>query len=397
MPAITSKPNTKSALATAAAHSPAIPAGGPTEVVAETAAAPTPDRRKLARKVAGIVLGGFALILASHVLMDRLAPSSSTGSITAFTALVAPRVAGQVQAVYVSDNQSVKMGDPLFALDPAPFELTLRQAEANLALATQTVDASAASLIALQARVTQARGVVETAQAAAIRSRTLFERDLLSQVQRDAAESQLASAHAALDAAQADLDSNMMKAGGDTANHPQVLAAQVQLEQAQLNMSFATVLAPNDGVITNLRLAVGQYVNAGTGVLPFIENERPWIMVDLRENQLGNVEPGDPASVVFDAMPGRTFEARVQSIAWGIDPGRTSANGLPQNQMVTRWFEPARTVPVHIELAEGETWPANLRIGSKANALIYAGGTGNPAAWLAGALQAVQSTFSYLY
>jgi len=119
-------------------------------------------------------------------------------------------------------------------------------------------------------------------------------------------------------------------------------------------------------------------------------------MVDMRENQLANVQPGAEASILFDGQPGKIFKGRVQGIAWGIDPGRTSANGLPQNQSSTRWFEPARTMPVHIELVDGD-WPANVRVGSKVNVVVYAGGQSNPFAWIAGGLQHVHSYLSFLY
>ena len=357
----------------------------------------TPSRGGPARKVAIGIVVIFALIMSFHVVTDMMAPTSSSGSVSAFTALVAPRVAGEVRSVYVTDNQQVKAGDPLFLIDPAPLDLAVRQAEANFAQVMQTVDASSASLISLQARVSQASAALDSTSAATDRTRTLLERGLASQAQADAADAQLSAAQSSLAMAEADLQSAMLKAGAEGALNPQVQVAQVQLEQTQLNRLFATVRAPADGVITNLKLAPGQYINIGTPALTFIESERPWVMVDLRENQLANVDPGDEVRVMFDAVPGRTFRGRVQGIAWGIDPGRTMANGLPQNQSMTRWFEPARTIPVHIELADDEAWPRNVRVGSKASALVYSAGTGNPVAWLASGLQTVQSVFSYLY
>lgn len=378
------------------------------DVVAATPPAPPPTHamqepppagsdRGPAKKIAVGVVILFAALLSMHVLTDQLAPTSSTGSVTAFTALVAPRVAGQVRQVLVSDNQFVKQGEPLFVLDPTPFDLIIRQAEANLATVMQNVDAGSASVIAAEAKVSQARAATESAEAATNRTLALFERGLASTAQAETAKAQLAASRGSLEAAAADFNSAVLKAGGKGADNPQAQAAQVQLEQAQLNRVFATIEAPSDGVITNLKLAVGQYINAGTPALTFIESEQPWVVVDLRENQLANVEVGDEANVVFDAVPGRSFKGRVRGIAWGIDPGRTAANGLPQNQATTRWFEPARTIPVHVELAEGEEWPRNVRVGSKANALIYSGGTGNPVAWVAGGMQAVQSFFSFLY
>jgi hypothetical protein len=78
-------------------------------------------------------------------------------------------------------------------------------------------------------------------------------------------------------------------------------------------------------------------------------------------------------------------------------PGRTAANGLPQNQAMTRWFEPARTIPVQIELADPNEWPDNVRAGSKASALVYAEGRGTPIAFMATQMQTIGAYLSYLY
>jgi len=105
------------------------------------------------------------------------------------------------------------------------------------------------------------------------------------------------------------------------------------------------VRAPHYGVVTNVMLAEGQFVGAGNPALTFIDADAAWVTVDLRENQLQNIENGDAAHLLFDAVPGKIFEGRAQSIAWGIDPGRNVQGGLVVNQPTNRWFEPARRIP----------------------------------------------------
>lgn len=350
-----------------------------------------------ARKAGLLVLMILISSLSWHVLSDLMAPSSVTGSVAAFTTQIAPRVSGQVARLHVADNQNVKAGDPLFSLDPAPFELAVRQAEVGHAQALIASDASIVSLASVEAQLMQAQLAFEKQEAATERSRQLFSRGLLSQSQMEADIAQLSTAESSFNAARAQLESATLQAGGGGSDSPQVQAAQLQLEQARLNEQFTTIVAPTDGVITNMKLAVGQFVNAGTPSLTFIESETPWVVVDMRENQLLNVAVGDVARVAFDGAPGHTFEARVRGIAWGIDPGRTAANGLPQNQAMTRWFEPARTIPVHIELVDQDAWPDNVRVGSKASALIYSGGTETPVAAIASTLQTIGAYLSYLY
>lgn len=362
-------------------------------------AAPAPEerRRPPAALVGGAILTFLLVSLGWNVASDLNAPSSTTGSVAAYTAQIAPRVSGQVVEVFVNDNQSVSMGEPLFQLDPAPFDLAVRQAEAQLEQAMVGLAAGTASVIASEAQVDQARANLVNVEARTLRTRSLRERGLSTQADHDAAEYNLTQARASLDAAEAQLESARLQVGGDTHTTPQTEAAQLQLEQAQLNRQFALVTAPADGVITNMRMAHGQYMGAGTSALTFIEAEDPWITVDMRENQLANIDVGDEARVLFDAVPGRTFEARVRGIAWGIDPGRSNANGLPLNQQATRWFEPARTIPVQLELVETGEWPQNVRAGSKATALVYANNRYGLVGRVESVFQTIKSYMSYLY
>lgn len=383
---------------TASGEAEGAPAADPQHMTASVPDAAAPERR---RPPAALVGGAILFLLLGNlgwnVAADLNAPAAATGSVAAYTAQIAPRVSGQVVELFVRDNQMVTQGEPLFQLDPAPFDLAVRQAQAQLEQAMVGLAAGTASVIAAEAQVDQARANLANVEARTLRTRSLRERGLSTQADADAAEAQLAQAQGSLDAAEAQLESARLQIGGDTHTTPQTEAAQAQLEQAQLNRQFALITAPADGVITNLRLAHGQFMGAGTSALTFIEAEEPWITVDMRENQLANIDVGDEARVLFDAVPGRTFEARVRGIAWGIDPGRSNANGLPLNQQATRWFEPARTIPVQLELVDGSQWPQNVRAGSKATALVYATNRHGIVGRVESAFQTIKSYMSYLY
>lgn len=364
---------------------------------ADNAGVPAP-RRNPARKVAGWLVAVILLLVAWYVATDRLAPYSSRGAVSGYIAQLSPRVAGQVTEVFVQDGDVVAAGDALFQLDPRSFELAVRQAEANLAQAVQSTEASAAAIVSSQAGVTQARANLENVRSSTNRTLALVERGLVSQAQADDARAELRTAQAQLARAEADLESAMLGLGAIDASNPEVRAAQVRLEQAQLDLQFATVRAPTRGAVTNLQLAIGQYVAPGTPTLTFLDARGAWITADLRENQLGNVGAGDQVEILFDAVPGRIFSGQVQSIAWGIDPGRPSAGGLMQNRPENEWFEPARRMPVHIELEGGlGDWPQAVRAGGKVSVVVYAKGTGNPVAWASAALLRVRSWLSYLY
>lgn len=142
---------------------------------------------------------------------------------------------------------------------------------------------------------------------------------------------------------------------------------------------------------------MGQYASAGAQVLTFVDSDGAWVVADMRENQLGNIRPGDRAGILFDAVPGTIFEGRVHSIAGAIDPGRTFSGGLLQNAPETRWFEPARRIPVRIELAPDQAWPEQVRSGAKVSVVVYTGGHGGPVGWIAALLHRIQAISSYLY
>lgn len=361
----------------------------------------TPDqtqRRNPAGKVAILVVLILIVFVVVYALSDRMAPSSSRGIVSAHVVQIAPRVSGDVTEVMIDDDAVVQAGDPLFSIDRRPFELAVKQAEARLATATQEVSASSASLVAAQAAVTQARTNLDSVRADADRTFRLEERGIASTAQGDVARAQVADADAQLQTAEANLRSARAQLGPEGRDNPAILAAEAQLEQAQYDLASTTVTAPHFGVVTNVTLSEGQYIGAGNPALTFIDAGAAWVTVDLRENQLQDVEPGDPAHLLFDAVPGRIFDGRVQSIAWGINPGRNMQGGLVVNQPSNRWFEPARRIPVRVELAGGmDDWPDRVRVGGKVHAVIFAGGTDNPISWIAGGLQWLRSWTSYLH
>lgn len=351
-----------------------------------------------AKPIAFVVVLILIALVALYALTDRLAPATSRGIVSAHVVQVAPRVSGEVVRVAVEDDAVVRAGDVLFEIDAQPFELALRQAEANLETTAQGLDASSASLVAAQASVTQARTGLDNARSEAERTFRLEERGIAATAQGDAARASVADAEARLTSAQANLESAQAQLGPQGDENPAIVAAQAGLERSQYDLASTTVTAPHLGVVTNVTLSEGQFVAAGNPALTFIDADAAWVTLDLRENQLQQVDPGDPVGLVFDAVPGRIFDARVQSIAWGINPGRNVAGGLVVNQPTNRWFEPARRIPVRVELTGGmEAWPERVRVGGKVHGVVYAGGGDGVVAWVAGALQQLRSWATYLH
>lgn len=339
-----------------------------------------------------LVLCGFY-----YVASDRSAPWSARGIVSAHVIQIGPRVPGRVTDVAVRDNALVDAGAVLFSLDKVPMQIAVARAEAALADATQGVGAASTALSAAQAQVAMATANFDAVEAQTARVLELQSRGLVSDKGGEAARAQLETARAQRDAAQAQLESQRTQLGPETADNPRIRAARQALGQAQYDLLSADVLAPQRGVVTNLQLSPGQVLSAGSPVLTFISADEAWVTVDLRENQLGNIDPGDRAELLFDVAPGAIYSGTVNSIAWGINPGRAQAGGLVQNAPDTRWFEPARRIPVRVDL-DGtlEDWPQNAKVGGKVTVVVYAR-DGGPAAWLAAGVIRIQSILSYLH
>ena len=350
-----------------------------------------------AKPFALIILIVTALIAGWYAASDRHAPSSSRAIVSANVVQIAARVPGRVTEIFVRDNEIVPSGSVLFQIDERPFVLAVERARVQLEQATQSLDASSAQLLATYAQVAQARAALENVRSANARAEILAERGVIADARLETSRTQLANAEANLEAAEAQSESAERSLGVMGSENPLVKAAQLALEQAEFDLLSTKVIAPRRGVVTNLRLAAGQFVGAGQPALTFIEDEGVWITADLRENQLVKVDAGDRVTMVFDAAPGQVFDGTVESLGWGISPGRSEAGGLPVNAPSTQWFEPARRMPVRIELDGGmDAWPRKARVGGNVSVVVHATGDG-VVSTLASGLQRIQSWLTALY
>jgi multidrug resistance efflux pump len=317
----------------------------------------------------------LAVLLAYHVVADRITPYTPLAYVQAFIVQVAPQVAGTVTEVDVVDNQRVDQGDVLFRIDPQPFRLAVDAAEAALAQAGQTIGASTAGVASAQAEVVEAQARLENIRIQAARVLELVERGVYAAARGDQARTEIETAEAELETAQAELDRARETLGPEGQENPEIRAATAALEQARLDLLYATVTAPTDGLITNLQLSAGQYVNTGQPVLTLIDIRDVWLVASMRENSLGNIEAGDEVEIALDVRPGQIFKGRVESIGWGIARGQGTPSGeLPQSERRQDWLLDSQRFPVRIDFAESDLLRAvrdGIRVGSQANVIVY--------------------------
>jgi multidrug resistance efflux pump len=327
-----------------------------------------------------------ALLFGWTLIADRLTPYTGDASVRTFVVRTVPEVSGKVIEVGVRDNQIVRTGDLLYRIDPTPFRIAVERAEAKLAAAGQVIGASTAAVDAAQAQL-----VEEIAQRGNIREQAgrvfeLVRLGVYPRAREDQARSQLDEAEAQVKRAQANLEQARQELGPQGADNPQIREALAALEQARLDFARTTLLAPGDGVVTNLQLNIGQFASVGQPALTFLDTRLVWLQAFLRENSLEYIAPGTRAEVVLDVLPGRVLPAQVESIGWGVGEGDVDpTTGLPKTRQGTGgWLAPAQRFPVQLTFETVGGPPRGVRYNARASVILYTGEhpIANALAWL---------------
>ncbi|MFW2403383.1 MAG: HlyD family secretion protein [Gammaproteobacteria bacterium] len=332
----------------------------------------TPGGKDPVRKWTLVTLGVIVLLLAWYLGADRFTPFTSQARIDAYVIPIAPQVTGNVLSVNVENNKLVEKGDTLLTLDDAKYRLAVIRAESDLEQARQQLGASSAG-------VDSAAANIKAAEAELVRSRKDYDRmrriraeepGAISQRRLDLAESSLRAAESRVTAARAELERARQTRGSEGADNAQVQAALSALNQARLELEWTRVRAPAGGLVTDLQLEVGNLAQPGKPLMTFVGINDVWIQADMRENNLGHIQEGDPVEIALDVQPGRIVAGRVRSIGFGVDSGTSTALGsLPTITNDRNWLRDAQQFPVIIELTDPEK--LGLRVGAQATVLIY--------------------------
>jgi membrane fusion protein, multidrug efflux system len=282
--------------------------------------------------------------------------STDDAYVQAAQASISSNVAGQVAQILVHDNQPVKRGEVLFKLDQQPFQIAVEAAQAKLGTARLQVTAGKATYRQELASLHSAQDTLAYQEKEYRRQQTLLASGISSQAQFDQAQHGLDGARQSVAAAQQQAASVLAMLDGnpdlDVDQHPAVQQAQADLDKAKLNLSYATITAPDDGTVTKVeQLQVGDAINAGSPVFALISSRDVWIEANFKESQLTHMRPGQPATVKIDTYPGKTFEAKVASIA----PGTGSQfSALPPENATGNWVKVVQRLPVRLELTDAD-------------------------------------------
>jgi membrane fusion protein, multidrug efflux system len=267
--------------------------------------------------------------------------------------MLSARVAGSVAEVDVHENDLVKAGQVLFKLDDRPYRYTLDQARARLASQRLQVDALRASYREKLSDLKSAENTVDYMQRQFDRNKALAAKDFVPKTQYDSSYHDLQTAQEKVSATQQQIANILASLGGNpdlpTDQHPLVLMAAAQVAQAELDLQYATIRAPSDGIVSKVdSLQVGQWLNVGAPAFALLSTH-VWVEANFKETDLTHMHPGDSVTLTVDTYPGQVFEARVDSIS----PGTGSEfSVLPAQNATGNWIKITQRVPVRVELTE---------------------------------------------
>jgi membrane fusion protein, multidrug efflux system len=265
---------------------------------------------------------------------------------------ISANVSGRVSEVDVRDNQQVRRGQILFRLDDRPFRIAVESARARLQGARLQVESLKADYGQYGADLRSAQSALAYSEREYRRQSRLLASGIASQSQVDKALLARSEAQQSVAAAKQQITAALAKLGGqpDIAvdAHPLVQQAQAALDRALLDLSYATVSAPSDGIVTGVEhLQAGSYLPSATPAFVLVSTRDVWVEADFKEDQLAHMRSGDSATVKIDAYPGRTFQAVVASIT----PGTGSQfSVLPPENATGNWVKVVQRLDVRLHL-----------------------------------------------
>jgi membrane fusion protein (multidrug efflux system) len=337
---------------------------------------PSPRRRNLTI-LAGVVVIGAVGYASYWYRYARYFESTDDCYVNGDVVQITTEIAGTVIQLHADDTQAVARGQLLLELDPADAEVSVSNAEANLARAVRAVRALFAQANQFRAQIRDREVELRQAEQDHARRSGLLSDGAVSSEELQHTQDKITEVRASLTAAQQQLNETTAQIDGTTIpTHPQVLAAVAAVRDASLALRRTRVTAPVPGVVAQRSVQVGQRVAAGTPLMGVVPLDAVWVDANFKEVQLRNMRVGQPVKLRADVYGGKVeYHGKLVGLSAGSG---TAFALLPAQNASGNWIKIVQRLPVRIELDPGELRAYPLRIGLSVTADVDIRDTSGP-------------------
>ncbi len=337
------------------------------------------SHRQLGLAGAALLIGVGAAGYGHHWwTVGRFIESTDDAYVGGDVTVIAPKVAGFIADVAVTDNQAVRAGDLLVKLDDRDYRAALAKTVAAVAGQQATLANLDANRRLQEAVIAQAKAEL-TATAAEI-ARTGYDVDRYRSLAQDQFGSRQrfqqadadhekalaadARARAALDATQRQLeviDTQKQQAAAALAG------AIADRDTAQLNLDYTELRAPIDGTVGNRSARTGAYATVGAQLVSLVPAHGLWVDANFKESQLARMHAGMPVTIEADALSGELIHGYVASVA----PATGAVfSVLPPENATGNFTKIVQRVPVRVALDGDAATLGRLRPGLSVTAEV---------------------------
>ena len=296
-----------------------------------------------------IVFGIFSLIYSSFY------QSTDDAFVEAHMVYLSPKVSGEIVELNVDDNTLVKKGEILAQIDTRDYEIALKNAEAKLEKAQAELKVSTSDIDKMSAMTNQNKNNIETAKSKleyansdyiryknAYKDGAVTKQDLDNAIKNlDVARAQFAAAQDGLKATDSALKSTISKKASQMAEIKKLMT---DVDQARLNLSYTTIVAPVDGTVTNKTVELGNYVQTAHPIMTIVPKDC-YVIANFKETQLTNMKKGQKVTIKIDTYKNKKFNGIVDSIQRAS--GAKASLFQPENA-VGSYVKVVQRVPVKI-------------------------------------------------
>jgi membrane fusion protein (multidrug efflux system) len=275
--------------------------------------------------------------------------------------LISPKAQGYVTQLAMTDNQVVKKGQLLLAIDDRDYQAQLVQAEAAVEGAVARSKRLLAMKSTQQAGLGSAHAAIAATQAKLDpvtkdihRFQVLTARGSAPMQMLDTLKAQSKQVAAELQGQQSALTVQQRQISTFDVEMAEIQAqiknAQAQLALAKLGVEHTQVLAPMDGIIGNRGVQLGQLVRPGVALAHLVENNSLWLEANFKETQLESMRVGQAATIKIDAYPQIEFHGTVESFS---PASGSEFSLLPPENATGNFTKIIQRLPVKIAFVKG--------------------------------------------